>query len=118
MLDREEELKLGLLTYRKALAWYCLEETGAPPVVLRGARRASLRDRLHALVGAPAVLLRALPREIARARREGLTAQVEACVRGHWDGLLDRPLPLAELGLRPRPVPATDRHAASVRRGE
>ena len=37
VLEREEELKLGLLTYRRALAWYCLEETGAPPEVLRGA---------------------------------------------------------------------------------
>src|SRR5439155_963002 len=28
VLDREEELKLGLLTYRKALAWYCPDTPG------------------------------------------------------------------------------------------
>jgi hypothetical protein len=101
VLDREEELKLGLLTYRKALGWYCLEESGAPPEVLRGQRRPSLRQWLRALTKVPDVLLHALPREIERARREGLTAQIEACARGHWDGLLDRPLPLEDLRLRP-----------------
>jgi hypothetical protein len=102
VLDREEELKLGLLTYRKALGWYCLEETGAPPEVLRGQRRATLGQSVRALVHAPRILFRSLPREIARARREGLTAQVEACARGHWDGIRDRPVPLEELGLRRR----------------
>ena len=102
VLEREEELKLGLLTYRKALAWYCLEETGARGSVADGRWRVSLRQRLRALAAAPRLLLRALPRDIARARRDGLTAQVEACLRGHWDGVLDRPLPLEELGLRRR----------------
>ena len=41
-----------------------------------------------------------LPRDIRRAREQGLTAEVEACVRGHWDGVLGRPLPLERLGLR------------------
>ena len=41
-----------------------------------------------------------LPAEVRRARREGLAVQVDACVRGHWDGLLDRPLPLKELKLQ------------------
>ena len=107
VLDREEELKLGLLTYRKALAWYCLEETGAPPEVLRGTRRATLGQWARALVHAPRILFRALPREIERARGEGLTAQVEACARGHWDGIRDRPVPLEELGLRRRAAAAT-----------
>jgi hypothetical protein len=110
VLEREEELKLGLLTYRRALAWYCLEETGARGGVEGGRWRTPLRDRLRALVHAPRLLLRSLPREIARARRTGVTAQVEACVRGHWDGLLDRPLPLRELGLQssaPAPAPVS-----------
>jgi len=114
VLEREEELKLGLLTYRKALAWYCLEESGAPPEVVRGQRRASFRHWLRTLAMAPTILLDALPREIERARREGLTAQVEACVRGHWDGLLDRPVPLERLGLRPGGVPAPRVRAAGV----
>ena len=102
VLEREEELKLGLLTYRRALAWYCLEETGAPPEVLRGRARPTLRQVWRALAGAPHVLFRSLPAEVRRARREGLTAQVDACIRGHRDGVRDRPLPLEELGLRPR----------------
>jgi hypothetical protein len=115
VLDREEELKLGLLTYRKALGWYCLEETGAPPEALRDQGRATLGQWARALVGAPSVLLRALPREVARARRDGLTVQIEACARGHWDGLLDRPVPLEALGLRRRP-PAPGREAAAAAR--
>jgi hypothetical protein len=116
VLEREEELKLGLLTYRKVLAWYCLEETGAPPEVLRGTRRPTLAQWVRALGGAPRVLIRALPREIARARRDGLTAQIEASIRGHWDGLLDRPVPLEQLGLRPaRPTPP-ERQAAGAAR--
>jgi GT2 family glycosyltransferase len=96
VLEREEELKLGLFTYRRALVGYCLEATGAAP-----GERPSLRQWVRAIVWAPVTLLRALPEEIRRARRAGLTAQVEACWRGHWDGVLDRPLPLEQLGLRP-----------------
>ena len=102
MLEREEELKLGLLTYRRALAWYCLEETGAPPEVLRGRARPTLRQAWRALAGAPRVLFGLLPAEVRRARQDGLTAQVDACIRGHWDAVRDRPVPLEELGLRPR----------------
>jgi len=102
VLEREEELKIGVFTYRKALAWYCLEETGARGGVVGGRWRPPVGDRLRALAAAPRLLLRALPRDVARARREGLTAQVEACLRGHLDGVRDRPLPLEELGLRPR----------------
>jgi hypothetical protein len=46
------------------------------------------------------MLLCDLPREVRRARGEGQTAQVEACLRGHWDGVRGRPLPLERLGLR------------------
>src|SRR4029077_18988135 len=76
VLEREEELKLGLLTYRKALLWYCLEETGAPPEVLRGRGRPTLAQWARAVRKAPVLLLRALPREIERARREGTTVQI------------------------------------------
>jgi GT2 family glycosyltransferase len=116
VLEREEELKLGLLTYRKALGWYCLEESGAPPEVLRGQQRATLGQWLRALVRAPLVLLHALPKEIRRARREGLTMQVEACARGHWDGLLGRPVPLEQLGLRPARVAVSERRTAGAAR--
>jgi GT2 family glycosyltransferase len=95
VLDREEELHLGLLTYRGALARYCLESVG-----WRGDRSPTMRERLRALGRAPVSLLRDLPSDIRQARAEGLTVQVDACVRGHWDGVLGRPLPLEQLGLR------------------
>jgi hypothetical protein len=94
-VDREEELHLGLLTFRGILARYCLEATGLP----RGARP-GVGTVLRAIGRAPITLLRDLPRDVRRARAEGHTAQVEACVRGHWDGIRGRPLPLEELGLR------------------
>lgn len=52
------------------------------------------RDALRAGVGRDP-LWRAAP----RAHRAGYLAQYVAHVRGLWDGLLDRPLPLARLGL-------------------
>jgi hypothetical protein len=98
VLEREEELKLGKLSYRRALFWFCVEDSGVMP-----GRRPTVLETLRALARAPVALLRSLPREIRRARAAGVTAQVEACARGHWDGVRNRPLPLAELGLR-RPV--------------
>jgi GT2 family glycosyltransferase len=95
VVDREEELKLGLLSYHGALTRYCLEAVGCP-----SARRPTLRQALRAVWHAPAALLRELPRDIRRARAQGLTVEVEACARGHWDGVLGRPLPLELLGLR------------------
>jgi hypothetical protein len=95
LVDREEELKLGLLTYRRALAAYFLEQVGASA---NGG--ISVRQALRAAARAPVTLFRTFPADVRRAHREGLTAQVEACARGYWDGFLDRPLPLEELGLR------------------
>ena len=105
VLEREEELKLGLLTYRRALLWFCVEDSGVTP-----GRRPTAGEVRRALARAPVALFRSLPREIRRARAAGLTAQVEACARGHWDGLLDRPVPLEALGLR-RPAAARDQQA-------
>lgn len=102
VFEREEELKLGLLTYRKVLVDFCLEESGMSPEAA-ATRRPTVREVLRALRKAPHVFLHSLPRHIRRAREEGFTAQVDACLRGHLDGLRNRPLPLEELGLR-RPV--------------
>jgi hypothetical protein len=99
VFEREEELKLGLLTYRRVLVDFCLEESGMSPEAM-ATRRPTLREALRALREAPHLLRRSLPRRIRRAREEGLTAQVDACIRGHLDGLRNRPLPLEELGLR------------------
>jgi GT2 family glycosyltransferase len=95
VLDREEELHLGLLSYRGALGRYCLEATGCGPD-----ERPTATQVIRATCYAPVALLWDLPREIRRASAQGLTAQVDACVRGYWDGVLDRPLPLEQLGLR------------------
>jgi hypothetical protein len=95
VVDREEELHLGLLTYRGALGRYCLEAVGWT----RG-RPPSTGEVARAVIRAPLSLLGDLPRDVRRARAEGHTAQVEACIRGHWDGIRGRPLPLAQLGLR------------------
>ena len=94
-MGREEEVKLGLWTYRRALALYCLEceMDGAPGP-------ATWRTRLRAFWHAPRHLLVSLPADVRRAHAEGVTAEVVECVRGLQDGYHDRPLPLERLGLR------------------
>ena len=92
LLRREEELSLGLWTYRRAVALYCGAgaESGGGRLVraLRVAR------------GLPAMLLWRVPRDLARARAEGRLAQFAEYCRGLWDGARGRPLPLERLGLR------------------
>src|SRR5205823_12487068 len=95
VLEREEELKLGLLTYRRALAWFCLEETGAPPEVLRGRARPTLRQVWRALARAPPVPFRAPPPGGRPARGGGPAAQVGACIPGRPGGGRGRPRPPA-----------------------
>jgi GT2 family glycosyltransferase len=95
VMAREEELMLGLWTYRRALALYCLErELPAPNAT------PSARQRLRALVRAPRHLLISLPAEVRRAHAEGATAQLVEHLHGLWDGVRNRPLPLERLGLR------------------
>lgn len=93
MLMREEEaLKIGAFGFRRALAQYCLDDGAAPPA-------AGLARWLRA--GARLVALPVwLARETHRAHREGRDAQVIELVRGLWDGVRGRPLPLQRLGLR------------------
>jgi len=94
-MGREEEVKLGLWTYRRALALYCLEcETEG------SAARPTLRTRLRAFTHAPRHLFVSLPADVRRAHACGSTAEVLECVRGLQDGYYDRPLPLERLGLR------------------
>jgi GT2 family glycosyltransferase len=95
VLEREEELKLGVLTYRRALALYCLEaETGdadASPTV---------GTRLRVLLHAPKHLFVSLPADVRRAHADGATAELVEHMRGLADGYHDRPLPLERLGLK------------------
>src|SRR5262245_27796475 len=106
LCEREDEHALGLLGYRRILWGYCLEHSGTPLETLHG-RWPSPRQMLRALATAPRALAVDLPRELQAARAGGRLAQVEACLRGHLDGYYDRPLPLEELGLRPRRAAAT-----------
>jgi GT2 family glycosyltransferase len=89
-LDGEEELMLGLWTYRRALVVAAVGRYGGTP----------WGRILRTIVRLPYVLLWSLPREIARAERGGRTAQVHEHLRGLVDGLRNRPVPLDRLGLR------------------
>ena len=88
VLDREDDLRLGFWTYDRALGLRDLGPEGGTGGLL------------GRLVRLPVRLLWTLPRRIVQARRGGHTAQIEACIRGVWDGLLGRRLPLEDLGLR------------------
>ena len=98
VLDREEELNLGVLTYRRALTAYCREAEAERRLHDPG------WSRLAAALRAPRHLLVSLPAEIRRAHARGATAQIVEHVRGLQDGWHDRPLPLERLGLRRPPT--------------
>ncbi len=91
ILDRESDYKIGAFGYLRALALLGEGQStnGAGP-----ARRGPSRY-LRGVAALPRV-----PAAIRRAHRAGRTAQVVECLRGLWDGVLDRPLPLERLGLR------------------
>jgi GT2 family glycosyltransferase len=91
MLMREEEgLKIGAFGFRRALSLYLSGESEDAPA---GGGRLRRAWRLLALPFW-------LGRESLRAHRAGRDAQVLELVRGLWDGVLDRELPLQRLKLR------------------
>ena len=92
VMRQEPALKIGAWNYRRALALYWANPDGVddPPAASALAR----------LLRLPAALFRTLPRDVRQARADGRLAQVSEHVRGLWDGILDRPLPLQRLGLR------------------
>jgi GT2 family glycosyltransferase len=97
VMDREDDNAIGAWSYRRALGLYCLHRNGDPAAAGREPDRGS---RLLRLLAAPVALLWSLPRDAWRAHCAGHTAEIEAHVRGLWDGLRNAPLPLAQLGLR------------------
>src|SRR5215470_11532241 len=92
VMRQEQALKIGAWSYRKAFSLYCSNPDGRDDP-----QPTSGWDTLRRL---PHVLFRSLPRDIRIARDEGRLAQIREHVRGLWDGILDRPLPLERLGLR------------------
>ena len=96
---REEEYDIGAWNYARFLAFYVLDRRGIlapPPAELC----AEMREHPRWLLYVPGDLLWSLPRDVWRAYRMGCLTQVIETVRGLWDGILDRPLPLKRLGLR------------------
>lgn len=91
VLRREDALKIGAWTYRRALRLVCFGDDRPEALKEKGL----VRSFAHA----PAGLLWEFPREIWRAHREGRTAQVVELVRGLLDGLVNRALPLGRLKL-------------------
>jgi hypothetical protein len=89
ILRQEPALKIGMFGYRRALS-----------VILFGPEPETAKEYAKGILGAPLWLLWWFPREAWRAHRQGRTAQVVELVRGLWDGLRGRPLPLERLGLR------------------
>ena len=55
---------------------------------------------LARVVLVPWDLFVALPRDVVRAIRSGRLAEFAEYLRGLWDGVRDRPLPLTRLGLQ------------------
>ncbi len=97
--QREGWLRLGRWGYRDFAYQHFIERHAilrAPRPGLRGA----IEKVAAALVLVPVDLLWTLPAEIARAHRLGRLAEMIHYLRGLWDGLLNRPLPLERLGLQ------------------
>lgn len=92
VMRQEPALKIGAWSYRRALQLYARGPVpptpGPPPIGLRE------------LLALPRVLCWSLPRDVRIAYREGRLAQIVELLRGLRDGALNRPLPLARLGLR------------------
>ena len=92
-------MKLGRWSWEEFARFYFFDRHGIPrePPTDRGAR---ILRALRLAVLAPVDVLWSMPRDVWRAVRVGRTAELFATMRGWWDGLRDRPLPLRRLGLR------------------
>lgn len=90
ILDGEEELMLGVWTYRRALVVACVGRMGGSPI----------GRFIRTILRTPIALLWTLPRAAARARREGRTGEVREHVQALIDAIKNRPVPLDRLGLR------------------
>src|SRR5438552_13937249 len=99
VLGREGWMKLGRWSWTELARFYFLDRHGIPRE-LPANRGARIARALRLAILAPIDVLWSMPRDVWRAVRVGRTAELCATVRGWWDGLRDRPLPLRRLGLR------------------
>src|SRR5262249_3745652 len=95
---REEEYEIGAWTYPRVFVFYFLERRGRPRVAPTNLA-SELKRHPSWLLTVPIDVAWFLPRDIWRAYRAGCLQQVIETMRGLWDGVLDRPLPLRRLGL-------------------
>ena len=99
VLGREEEYEIGKWNRMRAAKFFFLRRHAIDFGKAEGPLdRALMAAKLA--VHFPIDLLWTLPRFIWQAHREGHVAQPLAEIRGLWDGVRDRPLPLEKLGLR------------------
>jgi GT2 family glycosyltransferase len=98
LLHREGWLRLGRWHY--ADVFYTLFIAPHPMVQARPGGPGLLPRLLLFAVLFPFDLVWTVPRRIWRAQREGRLKQFTHYIRGLWDGVRDRPLPLVRLGLR------------------
>jgi hypothetical protein len=99
LMQREGWLRLGRFGYKDAARLHFVDRH---PLLMRPSRgwRDGLVKALAFAMLVPIDLFWNLPREIWRAHRAGRTAQFAQYLRGLRDGVLDRPIPLEDLGLR------------------
>jgi hypothetical protein len=99
VLGREGWMRLGRWTWGELAGVYLMDRRGIPRVAGSG-RGARLGRTLRLAAAVPVDLLFSFPRDVWRAHRSGRLAELTETLRGLRDGLLDRPLPHARLGLR------------------
>lgn len=99
VMGREEEYEIGAWSYPRVFVFYFLERRGRPRVPPADLFR-ELARHPDWLLTVPIDLVWSLPRDIWRAYRTGCLEQVIETLRGLWDGVLDRPLPLKRLRLQ------------------
>src|SRR6185295_16066745 len=99
VLGREGWMKLHRWTWPEVAAVHFLDRRRIPrdPGPTRAAR---VRRALRLALTGPFDLLWTAPHETWRAIRTGRTAELFEVLRGLWDGIRNRPLPLRRLGLR------------------
>ncbi len=99
VLGREGWMKLGRWTWGELARVHFLDRRGIARDPGSGGS-ARLRRGLRLALTGPVDLFWTAPRDVWRAVRTGRTAELFEVLRGLRDGALNRPLPLARLGLR------------------